>query len=170
MSALCLSDVSMAKDSYLAIEAPREGLAESLSISHWVSKVLLANLPIRPGSASGLSFLIDVRRAAANARIHATRRVAQVLKSKRVAAAVEGGRGEESGSGGGGLSSDAGKPEGKGSWNDMPKFLVAGAVSTVISRSRRPLSFCFTTVLAPCLLYFPNEKLCAGHALLRWRG
>lgn len=27
------------------------------------------------------------------------------------------------------------KPEGRNSWNDMPKFLVAGAVSTVISRT-----------------------------------
>lgn len=140
MSALCSADGSMAKDSYLAIEAPQEVLARSLSISHWVSKVLLANLPIKPGSASELNFLIDVKSVAARARIHATRRVGQVIKSKKVAAAVEGGRGEESGSGSGGLSSDAGKPEGKGSWNDMPKFLVAGAVSTVISRSRCLLS------------------------------
>ncbi|KAG6483253.1 probable mitochondrial adenine nucleotide transporter BTL3 [Zingiber officinale] len=133
MSALFLEDNRMAKDSYLAIEAPREVLAGSFSISHWVSKFLLANLPIRPGSASELSFLIDVKSVAASARIHATRRVGQVLRSKRVAAAVEGGRGEESGSAGSGLSS--GKPEGKGSWNDMPKFIVAGAVSTVISRT-----------------------------------
>ncbi|XP_074563907.1 putative mitochondrial adenine nucleotide transporter BTL3 [Curcuma longa] len=140
MSALCLSETGTGKDSNLLMECPRE----LLSVSRWVSKILQSHLPVKPGSTSELSFLITVRNVAAGATIDVARRVGHVLKSEKVAATVRGGGsgggGEEVGesgsaSGGGGLSSDGGTARRKGSWNDMPKFLVAGAVSTMISRT-----------------------------------
>lgn len=126
MSALCSSETTRAKD------------------SRWVSKILRCHLPVKPGSASELSFLITVRDVAASARIHVARGVGQVFKSEKVAATVRGGGGEEVGGSGsgcdGGLSSDGGTAaRRKGSSNDMPKFLVAGAVSTLISRSAPPV-------------------------------
>ncbi|RWW09183.1 hypothetical protein GW17_00027339 [Ensete ventricosum] len=119
-------ELSMAtKETPYVVEPPQYLLATPFSTSHWISKILHANLSGKSGSPSELKCFFDVKNITCLARIPPTLRFNHILRPERE------GNEESHKSHNSGLASE----EGKGHWNDMHKFLLAGAVSTVISRT-----------------------------------
>lgn len=139
------------KDTPFVVEPPQDLLATPFSTSLWISKILHANLSRKSGSPSQ-SKCFDVENITCLARIPPTLRFNHILRPESIAATIQEGNGEEEygsrKSHNSGLalalaSSEEGTAKGKGHWNDMHKFLLAGAVSTVISRSVSSHVVCF---------------------------
>nr|XP_009381180.1 PREDICTED: probable mitochondrial adenine nucleotide transporter BTL3 [Musa acuminata subsp. malaccensis] len=127
------------KDTPFVVEPPQDLLATPFSTSLWISKILHANLSGKSGSPSELK-CFDVENITCLARIPPTLRFNHILRPESIAATIEEGNEEEEKYGSrksdnSGLASEEGKGKGKGHWNDMHKFLLAGTVSTVISRT-----------------------------------
>ncbi|RWW75739.1 hypothetical protein BHE74_00016200 [Ensete ventricosum] len=120
-------ELSMAtKETPYVVEPPQYLLATPFSTSHWISKILHANLSGKSGSPSELKCFFDVKNITCLARIPPTLRFNHILRPERE------GNEESHKSHNSGLASEEGKA---GHWNEMHKFLLAGAVSTVISRT-----------------------------------
>ncbi|CAL9180772.1 unnamed protein product [Musa hybrid cultivar] len=132
-------ELSMAtKDTPFVVEPPQYLLATPFSTSLWISKILHANLSRKSGSPSELKCFV-VENITCLARIPPTLRFNRILRPESIAATIEEGNEEEEygsrKSHNSGLASEEGTAKGKGHWNDMHKFLLAGTVSTVISRT-----------------------------------
>ncbi|CAL9102059.1 unnamed protein product [Musa textilis] len=124
-------ELSMAtNDAPFVVETPRDLLATPFSTSLWISKILHANLSSKSGSPAQ-SKCFDVENITCLARFPPTLRFNHILRPESIAATIE----EEEHGGHKSHNSGLASEEGKGRWNDMHKFLMAGAVSTVVSRT-----------------------------------
>ncbi|WOL09125.1 hypothetical protein Cni_G17878 [Canna indica] len=136
-------EITMAKetDPLLSMEPPKDLLFSPFSVSHWVSKILHTDLHSKSSSLPEFNGFVSVGKISATARNPKNLRFTQFLRSGSRAATIKEGSEEEEEcrsqqAQSSGLDSDEGnKDKGKCSWNDMPKFLLAGAVSTIISRT-----------------------------------
>ncbi|XP_008782580.4 probable mitochondrial adenine nucleotide transporter BTL3 [Phoenix dactylifera] len=129
--------LGLGKDAPLLIEPPYDLFFPNFSISLLASEILQPDASKRASCLVELNCLFHFRTLASRASVPTTLQLACIPRIGSVpshfADASE--QNEEEKCCSKKLASEEGKAKGKNSWNDLPKFLLAGAVSTIISRT-----------------------------------
>ncbi|XP_010915263.1 probable mitochondrial adenine nucleotide transporter BTL3 isoform X2 [Elaeis guineensis] len=129
--------LGLGKDAPLLIEPPHDLFSPNFSICLLVSEILRPDVSKTASCLVETNCLVYFRTLASRASIPTTLQFACIprIGSIRTHFADAGEEKEEEKCCSEKLASAEGKDKRKNSWNDLPKFLLAGAVSTIISRT-----------------------------------